>query len=172
MTQIAIKSLPQKSNSDFHGKLILIVDDQSEAQSLLTWKLRQIGVQNPIHRLSDGHEAIRYLGGEAPYSDRINYPLPGVLFLYLKLPVVNGWEVLDWIHGCGMKRDCFIFVCTHFTEVAAMQRVYDLGAESFLKKPIQETDLMNLIYHFPRPWTLSASQAAEPLLQPDFHQKA
>src|SRR5437868_14869596 len=82
------------------GTPILIVDDQSEAQSLLTWSLRRAGVQNPIHCLSDGHEAIRYLGGEPPYCDRINYPLPGVLFLDLKLPVLDGWEVLDWIQGC------------------------------------------------------------------------
>ena len=143
------------------GKLILIVDDQAEDQSVLTWGLRRLGVQNPIHCLHDGHETIRYFNGETPYSDRVNYPLPGVLFLDLKLPVLTGWEVLDWMHGCGMKRECFVFVCTQFSEVAAMQRVYDLGAESFIKKPIQEIDLMNLVYHFPSPWSMKAPLSSQ-----------
>jgi CheY-like chemotaxis protein len=143
--------------SKLEGNLILIVDDQPEDQSVLTWGLRRLGIQNPIFCLQDGHETIRYFNGEGRYSDRTNYPLPAVLFLDLKLPVVSGWEVLDWMHGCGLKGDCLIFVCTQFSHVSGMQRVYDLGADSFIKKPIHEVDLMNLIYHFPRPWRIQAA---------------
>jgi CheY-like chemotaxis protein len=137
-------------------KLILIVDDQAGDQSVLTYELRRLGVQNPILCLQDGHEAVRYFNGDAPYNDRINYPLPAILFLDLQLPVLDGWAVLDWLHGVQMKRESHIFIYSELGGVEQVQRVYTLGADSFLKKPVREIDLMNLIFHFPKPWDLKA----------------
>jgi CheY-like chemotaxis protein len=141
--------------------LILIVDDQADDQGVLAWGLRRLGVLNPIFCLQDGHEVIRYYNGNSPYGDRVNYPLPAILFLDLQLPVASGWAVLDWIQGLGLKRDTHIFAYSQLTNVNEVQRVYNLGADSFLKKPCEEIDLMNLIYHFPKFWKIKAPEPAE-----------
>ena len=141
--------------------LILVVDDQPDDQQLLARMLRHLGVTNPIFNLEDGHEAIRYFNGDALYADRIRHPLPAVVFLDLKLPKISGFEVLDWMHGTSMKRDSHIFIYSEIGNVTNVRRIYALGADSFLRKPVQELDLMNLIYHFPKFWEIKAEQAGE-----------
>lgn len=140
-------------------KLVLIVDDQETDQHMLVRALRRLGVQNPVHSIYDGHDAIRYLNGDAPYGNRGQYPLPCIIFLDLHLPVVSGWDVLDWIHAVRLKGEAKIFIYSQIDDVAAIRKVYSLGADSFLRKPVDEMDLMNLIYHFPSPWELRAEGA-------------
>jgi CheY-like chemotaxis protein len=139
-------------------KLILIVEDQESDQHLLTLGLRRLGVVNPIHRVMDGHEAIRYLNGDAPYSDRGIYPFPAIIFLDLKLPVMSGSEVLEWVKSISLKGSSHIFIYSEIMNVGDVRKVYSLGADSFLRKPVNEVDLMNLLYHFPKHWDVRASQ--------------
>ena len=137
------------------------MDDQPDDQAVLTQALRRIGVRNRLLFLRDGHEAILYFNGDPLYSDRVNYPLPAVLFLDLRLPGANGWEVLDWLHGTGSKGDCHIFIYSRLNEINGLQRAYSLGADSFLKKPLQEINLANLIRHFPKPWETTPLRSFE-----------
>ena len=134
---------------------VLIVDGHTKDVTALTATLRRLGVQNPLHCLPDGQQAIDYLRGAAGYLDRLAYPLPSALFLDLKLPLVSGWEVLEWMARRKTKSDCIIIVCTEFTHLPVMQPIYGLGAHCIIKKPVEEIDLMNLIYHFPRPWRIA-----------------
>ncbi|HTG42920.1 MAG TPA: response regulator [Verrucomicrobiae bacterium] len=78
-------------------RLILIVEDTDEDAELLKIAIRKNGSPNPIHVVQDGREAIDYLCGAGKYSDRQTYPFPGVLFLDLKLPRLNGFDVLRWL---------------------------------------------------------------------------
>jgi two-component system response regulator len=141
--------------------LILIIDDEPGDQQLLARMLRRLGVTNAIYKLSDGHEAIRYFNGDSPYDDRTLHPLPAVVFLDLKLPIISGFEVLDWMHGTSSKRDSHLFIYSEIGNVTNVRRIYSLGADSFLRKPVQEVDLMNLIYHFPKFWQIKADKALE-----------
>jgi len=136
------------------GNFILIVDDDEVDQFMLERTLRGIGVLNPIRKLSDGNTAIRYLNGDPPYHDRTAYPFPSVLFLDLKMPGVSGWDVLDWVHALAIKRDAKLFVHSPVTAIPELTKLYALGADSFISKPLQEIDLFNLIYHFPGPWEI------------------
>jgi CheY-like chemotaxis protein len=140
-------------------KLILIVDDQESDQHMLVRSLQRLGVRNPVLKLGDGLEAVRYFKGDVPYSDRSNYPFPSIVFLDLKLPVVSGWEVLDFVHGLSLKRDSHIFIYSELENVSEVRQVYQLGADSFLGKPVTDLDLMNLIYHFPRHWQINPDGA-------------
>jgi CheY-like chemotaxis protein len=141
-------------------KIILIVDDQADDQSVLSYMLTRVGVINPVFCLHDGHETIRYLNGDLPYSDRTRFPLPAAVFLDLQMPVMNGWQVLDWIHCVGLKNEMRIFVYSHPNNVGEVQRLYTLGADSFLRKPVDEADLRNLICQFAGPWQLASRGSA------------
>jgi CheY-like chemotaxis protein len=152
-----------RSVTDSHrdGKLILIVDGQEEDQIALSHGLRRIGVRNTLHWLRNGREAIEYLTSASSTSDNLKYPLPAALFLDPKLPVLSGWEVLDWLHGQKTKPDFLIFICTRFTHLAGVQPVYGLGAHRIIKKPVQQIDLLDLIYHFPAPWRIKSRATLE-----------
>lgn len=126
---------------------------------MLARSLQRLGVLNPIHRVMDGHEAVRYLNGDAPYDDRARYPFPAILFLDLNLPMISGWEVLDWVHSVGLKGKSKIFIYSELQDLAEIRKLYASGADSYLAKPISETELMNLIYHFPSHWDINASSA-------------
>jgi CheY-like chemotaxis protein len=141
--------------------LILILDDEASDQSVLTRGLRKLGVQNPILCLEEGRDAIRYFQGEPPYDDRTKFPLPSILFLDLKLPAITGWDVLDWIKGLQMKKECEIFIYSVISSVDDVKRVYSLGADSFIKKPVREVDLINLLHHFPKFWKIKSPRPAD-----------
>ena len=134
--------------------LILIVDDAVEDQRMLTRALRRLGVQNRICCLNAGKEMIGYLKGDDPYCDRLKYPLPGILFLNLELPIANGPPLLDWLHGSPMRENAHLFVYGQRRSVSEVERIHNLGADLFLKKPLQEIDLLDLIYRFPESWAI------------------
>jgi CheY-like chemotaxis protein len=143
-------------------KHILIVDDQESDQAILIRGLQRLGVGNPIHRVADGHEALRFFNGDTPYSDRQKYPFPSIIFLDLQLPMVSGWAVLEWLHALDLSRkaDAQIFIYSELQNVSEVRNIYALGATSFFRKPIAEVDLMNLIYHFPKHWDIQSSRAS------------
>jgi CheY-like chemotaxis protein len=145
--------------------LLLIVDDQEDDQSVLAWMLRKVGISNPVRWLADGHEAVRYLNGDAPYSDRSRFPLPAAMFLDLQMPVMNGWQVLDWIRSLGFKMKMRVFVYSQPRNISEVQQLYMLGADSFIRKPVEENEIRGLMENFPEPWLLRprAATSAEAL---------
>jgi CheY-like chemotaxis protein len=139
--------------------LLLIVDDQEEDQAVLAWMLGQVGVVNPVRTLWDGHEAVRYINGDGPYADRAKFPLPAAIFLDLQMPVMNGWQVLDWMRSVGAKGQMRVFVYSQPKNVAEVQELYTLGADSFIRKPATREELHGLIQNFPEPWELKEEPA-------------
>src|SRR5438046_1343472 len=105
---------------------------------MLERALRGIGVLNPIRKLPDGNTALHYLNGDPPYHDRTSYPFPAVIFLDLKMPGVNGWDVLDWVSALNMKRNAKIFVHSQISTITDLQKMYALGADTFISKPLKE----------------------------------
>jgi CheY-like chemotaxis protein len=141
-----------------NSPLILIVDDREDDRLLLERMLRRVGVLNPVCSVSDGHQAIRYFNGNFPYCDRVQYPVPEILFLDLQMPMVSGREVLDWLHALEFTPRLFTFIYSDIQNVGQVKEFYRLGADSFLSKPIDEIELRNLITYIPAPWLLQESQ--------------
>ena len=86
-----------------------------------------------------------YLAGEGPFADRQRHPFPVLVLLDLKLPRRSGLEVLEWIRAqTGLKR-LPVVVLTSSKEATDVNRAYDLGANSYLVKPVGFDSLLELV---------------------------
>lgn len=79
-------------------KLILLVEDDENDVFFFQRAMNSAGMLNPIQVANDGQTAIGYLQGTGKFADRATFPLPGLIFLDLKLSFVTGLDVLKWIH--------------------------------------------------------------------------
>lgn len=116
--------------------LIAVAEDNRDDALLIQRSLRQAGISRPINVLEDGDATVRYLAGEGIYADRHRYPLPNLLLLDLKLPRKNGFEVLGWLRTQASLRRLVVTVLTGSREQTDVQRAYELGANSYLVKPV------------------------------------
>ncbi|MGH7967675.1 MAG: response regulator [Limisphaerales bacterium] len=117
--------------------LILIIEDDDNDELLIRRAFRKAGVPNPCKFLSNGEQAIAYLKGEGRFANRSEHALPGLILLDLKLPGMGGLEVLHWIRSNAQFKGIRVVVTTASTELRDVTRAYQLGANSFLTKPLE-----------------------------------
>ena len=128
-----------------NGSTILLVEDNPDDVLLLRRAFLKAGIGNPIVALEHGDEAIAYLDGTGAYADRHRYPLPALVLLDVKLPRRSGLEVLAWVRQHeGLKR-LPIVVLTSSRDEGDINKAYDLGANSYLVKPVAFDDLLRLV---------------------------
>jgi DNA-binding response OmpR family regulator len=94
--------------------------------------------------VNDGEKAIQYLGGEGTYNDRSAYPSPSLLFLDLKMPRKGGFEVLQWIREHPSWKGLPVLILTSSRHEVDIKRGYELGANSYLVKPVNFEALVNM----------------------------
>ncbi len=123
---------------------ILHVEDDSNDALLLQHACQKAGLNCDLRLVSDGDEAIAYLSGADGFGDRSRFPFPQFVLLDLKMPRVNGFEVLTWMRKD--KRCCRlpVVVLSSSNHEADVQHAYDLGANSFLVKPVDFNSLIDL----------------------------
>jgi CheY-like chemotaxis protein len=124
--------------------LILIAEDNEDHVILLRRALKKGAVLNPLFVVSDGEEAIAYLKGEGRFADRYEYPLPGLLLLDLKMPKKDGFEVLEWIRQQPYLKRLRVVVLTTSDNPADIDRAYELGANSFIVKPLEKQQFLEV----------------------------
>jgi len=115
--------------------ILLVEDDPNDA--LITQQfLRKAGITHRVVHVIDGWEAMSYLAGKAPYSDRSAFPLPVLILLDLKLPKYNGFDVLTWLLSKPALAKIPVFVLTGSIFPEDRERATDLGAIGFEIKPV------------------------------------
>jgi CheY-like chemotaxis protein len=122
--------------------ILLVVDDDENDVRLLRRAFSKVGIDVAMEVVHDGEEAIQYLHGDDRFQDRQMFPIPRLLLLDLKMPRANGFEVLEWVRKQAGLRRMLVVVMTNSDEPEDVDRAYDLGANSFLKKP---DSFLNLI---------------------------
>jgi CheY-like chemotaxis protein len=133
-------------------KRVLVAEDDPGDVFLLQRAFNEAGVPASLHFVRDGQEAIDYLGGEASFSDRATYPLPDLMLLDLKMPRLNGFDVLQWLRQQpGLKR-LLVTILTSSDQANDIDRAYDLGANSYLLKPHGSSELADLVQRVQRYW--------------------
>lgn len=145
---------------------ILLVEDDTNDVLLIQRAFRKAHVVNPLQVVGDGEQAITYLTGQPPYSDRERYPLPALVLLDLKLPRKSGLEVLAWLRQQpGLKR-LRVVVLTSSKEAIDVNRAHELGANSYLVKPVEFDALLDMIKTIDLYWMILSER---PELREELH---
>jgi CheY-like chemotaxis protein len=124
--------------------VILMVEDDPNDVFLLKRALEKEQVRLPVRTVSDGDEAIRYLGGVGEFADRDRHPLPCLVILDLKLPKKNGLEVLSWLRSHEEIRDLPVFMLTSSGEPHERNEAERHGVEVYRVKPVTLQGLLQV----------------------------
>ena len=137
---------------------ILIAEDDDNDIFFLERAFKQAQIVNPVYRVTDGEEAIDYLQGAGEYADRVKHPLPYLMLLDLKMPRKNGFEVITWVRmQHGLKR-LPIVVLTSSKEDPDINRAYELGANTYLVKPVKFEGLVEMMRALNLYWLMLAEK--------------
>ena len=117
-------------------KIILLVEDNPDDELLTLRALKKTGVQNDVVIARDGVEALDYLFARGPYSGRDPAVMPQLILLDLKLPRVDGLEVLRRLRSEERTRLLPVVILTSSREQRDMLDGYGLGANSYVRKPV------------------------------------
>jgi CheY-like chemotaxis protein len=116
--------------------VLLHVEDDPNDVLLLQRAFRKANAALTIHAVTDGDKAVAYLSGADEFADREKYPLPTVALLDLKMPRKSGLEVLAWIRNEPKLRRLVVIIFTASKHDDAVNKAYELGANSYLVKPV------------------------------------
>jgi len=124
---------------------ILIVEDNPTDVMLIRRALARLKIANPVQVVADGDRAVDYLSGHDDYADRMQFPLPALILLDLKLPRRSGLEVLEWLRRQEGLRRMPVVMLTSSRQSDDVNRAYDLGANSYLVKPVEFESLQEML---------------------------
>lgn len=153
-----------------NNQFILLVEDDENDALLIGRAFRRGGWGNALKIVRDGEQAVDYLSGHGVYANRERYPLPFLLLLDLKMPGLDGFEVLQWLRAEPELKRLLVVVLTSSNLQSDVDRAYECGANSYLVKPVEFDEMVNMIQRFDAYWseinrtptTPSSSTAARP----------
>jgi CheY-like chemotaxis protein len=116
-------------------KCILQVEDEESDIFMLQLVFKRAGITSPVHVVTDGQMALDYLSGSGPFADRRQHPLPCLVLLDLKLPKLDGLEVLAWIRQQPRLKKLVVVLFSSSVVPGDVDRAYELGANSYIQKP-------------------------------------
>lgn len=126
--------------------IILLVEDNDDHAELVISGLQNNRVANTIHHVIDGQQALDYLFCRGPFSDPASCPKPDLILLDLRLPRIDGLEVLRRIKQTPELQRIPVVILTSSSAESDIARSYDYHANSYVVKPLdfnQFTNLMN-----------------------------
>jgi CheY-like chemotaxis protein len=130
-------------------------DDEGDAMLLLL-AFRRAGIPHPLIVVHDGQEAVDYLNGTAPYADRAMHPLPALLLLDLKMPRLNGFDVLAWWSARPDLCDLPVVVLSSSSHPSDMAKAREMGAREYIVKPHGFAQLSKLLQELCQRWLPAA----------------
>jgi CheY-like chemotaxis protein len=137
--------------------LILLVEDNRMDVELTLDAFREARLANAVHVVTSGQEALDYLFGLGKFADRQTYPLPGLVLLDLKMPGIDGFEVLQQLKTAPSLKRLPVIILTSSKEEGDLTLGYDLGANSYLVKPVSFEGFLDVVKQIGNYWlTLNA----------------
>lgn len=136
------------------NKLVLLIEDNVDDERLTLRALKKHNIINEIVVTYDGQEALDFLFCEGTYSGRDGSTMPVLIILDLGLPKVSGIDVLKRIRSNHRTRHIPVIVLTSTDDDARIEEVYDAGANSFIRKPIDPLDFSEMVLQLGMYWLL------------------
>ena len=137
---------------DFRTVTILMADDDEDDRLLTRDALTESRVLNDFHCVADGIELMKYLRREGLYKDTELYPAPSLILLDLNMPRLDGRGALEQIKRDPVLRSIPVIILTTSKAEEDMLRAYDLGAASYITKPVTFDKLVELMKSLGRYW--------------------
>lgn len=133
---------------------ILLVEDNPNDEVLTLRALKKNNISNEIIVVRDGEEALDYLYGQNQHAGRDVGELPVVILLDLKLPKLDGLGVLRHIRSNDLTRRIPVVILTTSDEDRDLMQGYDLGANSFVRKPVNFNEFMDSVRQISIYWLM------------------
>ena len=131
---------------------MLIVEDDPNDVKVILRALKKLEISEHVQIVGDGAAAIDYLAGSPPYDDRGDFPIPSLMLLDLKLPKKSGFEVLQWLRAQPKLKRLPVILLTSSAETSDINTGYDLGANSYLVKPVGTKALTEMLNTVAKYW--------------------
>jgi CheY-like chemotaxis protein len=133
---------------------VLLAEDDPDDILLTQIAFEKARLANPLQVVRDGEEAIAYLRGDGKFSDRNHFPLPILLLLDIKMPGLNGFQVLEWLRKQPGFSRLPVAIMTSSDHDPHITRAYQLGADSYLLKPPDAAALLALVQRLNAYWLI------------------
>jgi CheY-like chemotaxis protein len=146
------------------SKLILLIEDNIDDERLTLRALRKNNIMNEVVVACDGQEAIDYLFGAGSFSGRDMSVMPAVVILDLKLPKLHGIEVLKRIRDDDRTKRLPVVVMTSSDDQSQIEEAYQLGANSFIRKPTDPAEFSEMVLQVAMYWLLLNRTTPERML--------
>jgi CheY-like chemotaxis protein len=131
---------------------ILLAEDDRNDVFLMRRAFDNAGYLNPLVVVHNGMEAVQYLHGEGQYAERDKFPLPGLLLLDLKMPLMDGFDVLAWLRERPQFNSLPVVVLTSSKLDSDIGKSREMGVYDYRVKPHRFEDLVRLLDDVRKCW--------------------
>jgi DNA-binding response OmpR family regulator len=125
--------------------IILLVEDNPDHAELVMRNMENFKVANTIIHVEDGEAALDYLYGRGSYADRTQFPMPHLMLLDLRLPKIDGLEVLKEVKNNADLRAMPVVILTTSDAERDMAMAYEYHANSYVTKPVNFGEFSELL---------------------------
>jgi CheY-like chemotaxis protein len=115
---------------------ILIVDDNADEAALIKRAVVSLRPKSPVNIVLGGNELKDWLNGQGRYADREAFPYPALILLDLRMPEIDGFEVMKWLKNQPGHAAIPVIAISLFDDQKSIKKSYQLGARTFLRKPV------------------------------------
>ncbi|MGA2657610.1 MAG: response regulator [Verrucomicrobiota bacterium] len=131
---------------------VLYVEDEEFDVMFMHKAFERMGLKGSLKVVADGQQAIDYMAGNGAYADRREHPLPAVVLLDLKLPVVSGFEVLEWLRQQPELKNLPVVVFSSSDQPEDQAMASQLGANDFVQKPSSALEFPKVVERLRQRW--------------------
>ena len=126
-------------------KTILLAEDDPDDAEIFQLMFRRATLPHELHVVADGQQAINWLAGCGAYVERTRFPMPSHLILDLKLPIKNGFEVLQWVRTQKHLQELPVIMLTSSDDRMDVKKAYDLGVTTYFVKTPHLQEVMQYL---------------------------